>query len=97
MASLAKYIVFQDEDSTPGNEKHCVVFPNVVFHDDMAAAYMHRCASFVVPIGAGFVTITKDLDNCVIVAVHGESKSLHIKSRPEDAEVIRKCIIEPGL
>ena len=68
-----------------------ILFPSFVGHDDMVRSLG------IVPgkvLGAGFVEFfpKKYSDSVVEVSVYGESTSLGVASRPEDANLIRKAL-----
>ena len=49
----------------------------------------HHTFKYMNPISAGFCSIDVVLDGLLDYEVHGESASLKLKSRPEDADIIK--------
>ena len=80
-----KYIVMQDEEGA----EDIFIFPRRIHHDAMAEALSriknqtHGNWERVVrePVSAGFVSGKR---------CHGESESLRLKSRPQDAALLEK-------
>ncbi len=79
---ILKYIIVRDRDEV----ESAILFPERVIHRDVAR--IHR-ASDVRVVSAGFVQIGH-MDGESICATFGDSESLRMKPRPEDAEVISK-------
>ena len=74
-----KYIIVEDPEFGPLP----YIFPNIITHFDFA-----RTIGEVV-ISAGFCDITtKGTWNA-----YGHSESLHLKSRPEDSEILTRFLI----
>ncbi len=80
-----KYIIVMGPD--PERKLSAILFPKCVIHKSVARIHRARDNDFRV-VGAGFCYIGK------AVTVFGESDSLGIKHKPEDALVIAEDFLE---
>lgn len=71
-----KYIIIKDRD----DRETAIIFPSHIIHKDVARIHQ---ATDVRVISAGFCFLNP-------VEVWGESETLQMKHRPEDAQIIEK-------
>lgn len=83
MASHLKYLIVRKQGHGMLPEEHAIVFSNDLIHKDVARC--HRAGSMAV-IAAGFCTLFPN------VTAWGESESLGMKGRPEDANIIKRSL-----
>lgn len=83
MASHLKYLIVRRQEHGTVPTEHAIVFGTDLVHRDVARC--HRASSMAV-IAAGFCTLFPT------VTAWGESESLGMKGRPEDADVIKRTL-----
>ena len=76
-----KYVIVSNIDG-----EHAILSDNVLIHNELFNP-IHK-----IVVSAGFVVIDIESDILPIITVYGESLSLKLKSRPEDADIIKKTL-----
>lgn len=78
-----KYLIIRKQEHGMLPEEHAIIFPSELIHKDVARC--HRAGRHAV-IAAGFCEIFPN------VKAWGESESLGMKGRPEDAAIIKRSL-----
>lgn len=78
-----KYLIVRKQEHGMPPEEHAIIFPAELVHKDIARC--HRAKNHAV-IAAGFCRIFPS------VSAWGESESLGMKGRPEDASIIKRSL-----